>query len=122
MPNPNTTEQPVKVEQRDRRAAVLLGHLVGRQDFSATVWDDCHPVIQALARHRQQDSERVAVLEEALRPFAKRSTVAEALAGQDTGAWGAATPEERIKLFHERKAAHDAAVLNARKALEVTHG
>lgn len=64
-----------------------------------------------------QLAERVKLLEEALKPFAERHTIAEIMAGVETTEWFDATVERRIEMLGERKRANDAAILRARELL-----
>ena len=56
-------------------------------------------------------------LREALKPFAQRQTIAEALADPPPPVWAGLSIEDRIKVMGENKAKHDAEILAARQAL-----
>ena len=60
---------------------------------------------------------RIAELEEALRPFANRHTIAELMSGEVPNDWVKASTERRIEMIGERKRANDAAILRARSVL-----
>lgn len=62
-------------------------------------------------------AERVERLEAALKPFAERLTIAEAMASIESAEWLNAPVERRIEMMGERKRANDAAIINARELL-----
>ena len=62
-------------------------------------------------------ADRIAALEDALRPFAERKTIEESLRGEGDDEWLGASVDRRIELMGERKRKNDADILHAHRLL-----